>query len=62
MPLVPGKAGSCPVTFTSPGVAFYLTSLQECCWRLGLGCKAVFSSTFILELASVMPVETTVVL
>lgn len=42
--------------------ALYLTSLQEHCRRLGLGCKAVFSSTFTLELASVVPIEATVVL
>lgn len=51
-----------PATPVAPRAALYLTSLQEHCWRLGLGCKAVFLSTFTLELASVVSIEASIVL
>lgn len=60
--LGPERSRNWPSHPAAPRAALYLTSLQEYCWRLGLGCKAVFSSTLTLELASVVPIEAIAVL
>lgn len=59
------RSRNLPTSHTSypiPRAAVYLASLQEHVWRLGLGCKAIFSSTITPELTSVVPIEATVVL
>ena len=62
LPLGPKRSKIWPSVAAAARAASYLTALQEHCWGLGLGCKAIFSSTFTLELASVVPIEATVVL